>query len=97
LTEKTNPITGEITKITAPEVMTGFNMHYGKKNGSYYIETNIHFSGEKNFKIDAGLVLIFKLPNGELLKLTSRDISCPATRVTGGQLCFDLYVLQIDV
>jgi len=51
LTEKTNPITGEITKITAPEVMTGFNMHYGKKNGSYYIETNIHFQEKRILKL----------------------------------------------
>jgi hypothetical protein len=84
--EKVNPITGEVLRRTHGEVGRGILMVFSKKGDQMFVACRLTFYGEKNFKIDSGLVMTYKLLDGTILQLRTIEAILPTTEVSSGQI-----------
>jgi hypothetical protein len=87
--DKENPVTGEIMRRTETVVCDDFYTTYCKSGDNYFVSTHINFNGEKNFKIDSGHVMKYRLLDGTIVELVCKEASFPTTKVAGSSVYTD--------
>jgi len=77
--DEVNPISGERLIKTATIKAPNLRIAFCRKGDELFIESNIRFSGEKNSKIDSGLVITFRLEDNTLVKFRTKEITYPTS------------------